>query len=110
MLFFLQVFYAYSQDCSNRLLVKAPEGDAAKRIRLHIGGKERDFHEEDKGQDFILPDDTVIERTELVKKLEIEFQNVTMDMPGFEVHAIVLTEALPGATVFGGVFRRLHAF
>ena len=63
-----QVFYAYSQDCSNRLLVKASEGDAAKRIRLHIGGKERDLHEEDKGQDFILPDDTVIERTELIRK------------------------------------------
>jgi len=70
-----QVLYAYSQDCSRRLLVKAPGGIAAKMIRLQTGAEtEKDFTEADhaigqeESQDFILPSDTVIERLDLIRK------------------------------------------
>ena len=72
-----QVLYAYSQDCSRRLLIKAPEGDAAKRIRLETGeAAEIDLtenaeasHEIGKeSQDLILPNNTVIERMDLIRK------------------------------------------
>jgi len=72
-----QVLYAYSQDCSRRLLIKAPEGDAAKRIRIQTGGgteldltenAEADHEIKNESQDFILPNDTVIERMNLIRK------------------------------------------
>jgi len=70
-----QVLYAYSQDCSRRLLIKAPKGDAAKRIRLQTG-EEVDLTEKaeaghelgEEPQDFILPNETVIERLDLIRK------------------------------------------
>ena len=75
--FLFQVLYAYSQDCSRRLLIKAPEGDAAKRIRIQTGGgteldltenAEADHELKNESQDFILPNDTVIERMNLISK------------------------------------------
>ena len=71
-----QVLYAYSQDCSRRLLIKAPGGDAAKRIKLQAAGGEIDLTENaeadhdigDESQDFILPNETVIERLDLIRK------------------------------------------
>ena len=71
------MLYAYSQDCSRRLLIKAPEGDAAKRIRIQTGGGAKiDLTENaeasheivKESQDFILPNDTVIERMDLIRK------------------------------------------
>ena len=69
------MLYAYSQDCSRRLLIKAPQGDAAKRIQLQTGG-EIDLTENagadheigDESEDFILPNETVIERLDLIRK------------------------------------------
>ena len=69
------MLYAYSQDCSRRLLIKAPKGDAAKRIRLQTGGEidltenaEADHEIGEEPQDFILPNETVIERLDLIRK------------------------------------------
>ena len=70
------MLYAYSQDCSRRLLIKAPEGESAKRIRLQAGGGEIDLTENaeadhdigDESQDFILPNETVTERLDLIRK------------------------------------------
>ena len=71
------MLYAYSQDCSRRLLIKAPKGDAARMIQLrNQTGEEIDLTENaeadqeigEEAQDFILPNETVIERLDLIRK------------------------------------------
>ena len=71
------MLYAYSQDCSRRLLIKAPKGDAARMIQLrNQTGEEIDLPENaeadleigEEAQDFILPNETVIERLDLIRK------------------------------------------
>jgi len=72
-----QVLYAYSQDCSRRLLIKAPGGEAAKRIQSETGKSMEedltenlgiDYQPEQHAKDFIIPEDTAAIRQNIIQK------------------------------------------
>ena len=71
------MLYAYSQDCSRRLLIKAPGGEAAKRILSETGKSMEedltenlgiDYQPEQHAKDFIIPEDTAAIRQNIIQK------------------------------------------